>query len=275
MKDAEPEPTRATVHFDDYSENYRHALQRGLAVSGEDRDFFAQGRIDHVRRTLVRKPVRRVLDYGCGDGESCQLLAAAFPGAEVVGTDVSLRSVDLARRRLSPGNVRFLAAEELRELDRWTADLVYTNGVFHHIAPRERDAALAQIMSVLGPEGVLAFWENNPWNVGTRLVMSRIPFDRDAIPLSPRVTHHLLRANGLRIDRIDYLFYFPRPLAFLRWTEPLLRRLPLGAQYCAFCMRAPRPFGARHAHDSSAQTRRSQEILRIELRLEPAADALR
>ena len=235
---AEPEPAREAVDFDDYTDSYCHALHQGLAVSGEDRNYFAQGRIEHVRRTLAPKPVRRVLDYGCGDGESCQFLAAAFPGAEVVGTDASPQSIELARRRRSSNSVRFLPVEELRDLDRWTADLVYTNGVFHHIAPQERETALAQITNLLGRNGVLAFCENNPWNVGTRLVMNRIPFDRDAIPLSPRTTRRLMHSNGLRIDRMDFLFYFPRPLAFLRWTEPLLRGLPLGAQYCAFCSRA-------------------------------------
>lgn len=37
----------------------------------------------------------------------------------------------------------------------------------------------------LRPGGVFAFWEINPWNPGTRHVMSRIPFDRDAIMLTP------------------------------------------------------------------------------------------
>ena len=34
--------------------------------------------------------------------------------------------------------------------------------------------------------GVLALFENNPWNPGTRLVMKRIPFDRNAQTISPR-----------------------------------------------------------------------------------------
>ena len=38
----------------------------------------------------------------------------------------------------------------------------------------------------LRPGGVFALWENNPWNPGTRLVMRRIPFDRNAVLLSAR-----------------------------------------------------------------------------------------
>jgi hypothetical protein len=67
--------------------------------------------------------------------------------------------------------------------------------------------------------------------------MRRIPFDRNAMTLSPPTTRRLMRESGLRIERMDFLFYFPRPLALLRWTERYLRWLPLGAQYCAFCVR--------------------------------------
>ncbi len=242
-----PEPPRTSTTFDEYSDDYAQALQRGLAVSGEDRDFFAERRVAHVRFMLAARTIRRVLDFGCGDGATCRLLAAAFPGAEVVGTDISMRSVERARARNSSSSVRFLSAQELPGLSRSPADLVYSNGVFHHIEPGERRATVATILGILAPEGVLALWENNPWNPGTRIVMRRIPFDRDAVPLSSRVASHLLRGSGLRIDRMDFLFYFPRALAFLRRTEPFLRRLPLGAQYCAFCTRPSGPSVAASA----------------------------
>ena len=90
---------------------------------------------------------------------------------------------------------------------------------------------------MLAQDGTLALWENNAWNPGARIVMRRTAFDRDAIPLSPRVARRLVRAHGLTVERTDFLFYFPRALAFLRWTEPLFRRLPFGAQYCVFCTR--------------------------------------
>jgi hypothetical protein len=71
-------------------------------------------------------------------------------------------------------------------------------------------------------------------NPGTRLVMSRIPFDRDARTISaPGVRRHL-RAVGLDPVETGYLFYFPRPLRSLRWTERFLTRVPLGAQYGVF-----------------------------------------
>ena len=88
------------------------------------------------------------------------------------------------------------------------------------------------IHRALKPGGRFALMENNPWNPGTRLVMDRIEFDRGAVPLSPPQARRLLIAGGFgRCAPARFLFYFPRPLAFLRFSEPWLARIPLGAQY--------------------------------------------
>ena len=76
-----------------------------------------------------------------------------------------------------------------------------------------------------------ALWENNPWNPGTRYVMSRIPFDRDANLVWPHQARRMLREAGLRVLRSDYLFIFPRWLKRLRFLESFLSGFPLGAQY--------------------------------------------
>jgi hypothetical protein len=81
------------------------------------------------------------------------------------------------------------------------------------------------------PGGVFALWENNPWNPGTRYIMSRVPFDKDAITMTPPETRRLLRATGFEIVRTDFLFVFPHLLRVLRPLERLLARLPLGGQY--------------------------------------------
>jgi hypothetical protein len=65
--------------------------------------------------------------------------------------------------------------------------------------------------------------------------MSRIPFDRDAITLAPPETRHLLKEGGFEILRTDFLFIFPRMLKPLRALEPLVSRLPFGAQYQVLC----------------------------------------
>jgi SAM-dependent methyltransferase len=225
--------------FDAFATSYDQDLARGLALSGESKDFFAAGRLARTAERLTALGVTpvEVLDFGCGTGSATPHLAASFPGARLTGVDTSEASLELARGAYPRGEVRFLSPEELPTSTRF--DLVYTNGVFHHIPPAGRAEALAWIARHLAPGGVLALWENNPANPGTRLVMRRIPFDRDAVMLWPREARQRARAAGLAPLGTDFLFFFPNTLRLLRPLERHLLKLPLGAQYGLFARHRP------------------------------------
>jgi SAM-dependent methyltransferase len=232
------------VHFDEYAENYDAALNQGLSVTGEAKDYFARARIQWLARCLrqLAEHPKFVMDYGCGDGSSAQLLVEELNAELVVGTDTSERSLDLARRSYGGKKSEFVAIGDYEP--REALDLAYCNGVFHHISPAERAQAVNYISRSLRPGGKFALWENNPWNPGTRYVMSRIAFDRDAITLSPPEAVALLGQNGFQVLRTDSLFFFPKLLKFLRWTEPLLSRMPLGGQYQVLCRKPQKESGS-------------------------------
>ncbi len=213
----------------DRSDEYASMLERGLRLSGESRDFFMQGRVRDLRAQLASPP-RRILDFGCGTGETVAHLAQEFPQAEVLGIDTAENAIAHAARAHDGPRVRFGL---LRDFDADADfDLCYSNGVFHHIRPAERVAVVRRIHRALEPGGCFALFENNPWNPGARLVMQRIPFDRDALPISPPAARRLLETGGFQeIAAPRSLFWFPRFLAALRGLEPLLVRVPLGAQY--------------------------------------------
>lgn len=221
--------------FDAWAQNYDVALARGLAATGESREYFAHGRVvetDRVLRRLRLRP-RRVLDLGCGTGASSPLLHQLLEGeAVVVGVDPSAESIARARDEHGGPGVSFATLAEYQPTGDF--DLVYCNGVVHHIPLAERAAFLALVRRALAPGGIFAMWENNPWNPGTRWVMSRIPFDRDAIVLSPRFAKRWLSREGFGIDATVFAFFFPAALAALRPLEARLRWLPLGGQYGVF-----------------------------------------
>jgi SAM-dependent methyltransferase len=217
--------------FDSFADDYDAALARGISVSGEDKNFFARGRLQHLARVLQRvsfKP-QSIMDFGCGTGSATPFLFELFPGARLVGTDISARSLDVAQRMHGGPQASFALMDNHKPDG--SLDLVFCNGVLHHIPPAARPRCLQFILDSLRPGGVFAMFENNPWNPGTRLVMSRIPFDKDAITLSPPDSRRIFRAAGFEVLRSDFLFYFPRVLKWLRPLESALLKLPLGAQY--------------------------------------------
>ena len=212
-------------------------MGRGLRLSGESSDYFALKRVEWLdcAITALGIKVSSVLDYGCGTGATTHLLKEALHAESATGVDVSPRLLDVARRDTSLPGVSFLHTQELQPGGQF--DVVYTNGVFHHIAPGERRPVVDYVARCLRRGGLLAFWENNPWSLGARWVMSRIPFDRDAVMLSSRQASELLGSAGLRVGRVDYLFVFPHAFRFMRSIEPHLSRWPLGAQYMVLARR--------------------------------------
>ena len=111
------------------------------------------------RMVIERAGVRageRVVDIGCGPGESVALAAAAAPGVQVVGVDpgfpfrlaTALRTRGLRR----VVQVRRGAAERLPVPDGW-ATLVVSINAFHHWEDRRR--GLEEVRRVLGSGGRL------------------------------------------------------------------------------------------------------------------------
>ena len=217
--------------FDQYAAAYEEALSSALAPSGESREYFAEGRVAWLRRCVaeLKESSRTVLDFGCGDGATSPLLLRALNADSAIGVDVSAKSLELARKRYATENIFYETIGEYRASGRM--DLVYCNGVFHHIAPAQRGEALALVHRALREDGLFSLWENNPWSLATRYVMSRCAFDREAIPLSPPEARRLLRSGGFEVLRTDFRFIFPRALRALRKVEDLVYRAPLGAQY--------------------------------------------
>lgn len=221
--------------FDEYAVAYEAALSNAIAPSGEKREYFAEGRIAWLNRCLTgcgEKP-RVLLDFGCGDGATTPLLLAALHAESATGIDVSAKSLAIARKNFASPLIRFESIDEFQMSGKM--DLAYCNGVFHHIAPVHRAEALALVNRALRMGGLFSFWENNPWSLATRYVMSRCAFDRDAITLTPPEARLLLRKGGFEILRTDFRFIFPRALRALRGIEDLVYRLPFGTQYQILC----------------------------------------
>jgi len=226
-----------TAEFDRFADNYDADLNQALSVSGENKDYFARSRVQWLQKCLCafgQKPVS-AMDYGCGIGDTTALLHEYLGLNRIVGLDVSLRSVELAAQKHGSAQCNFQTFALYRPAG--NADLVYCNGVFHHIPVAQRADSLRFIHDSLRSGGIFALWENNPWNPGTRYVMSKCIFDRDAVTIRPSQAVRLVQEQGFNVLRRDFLFFYPRLLKALRFTEPWMTALPMGAQYLVLCQR--------------------------------------
>jgi SAM-dependent methyltransferase len=224
--------------FDEYAGRYDSALDEGLSLSGESKAYFAQARVRWLAGRLSERGVapQQVLDFGCGTGDTCPELLSELNARLVVGVDPSLESIATARKAHADPRLQYQEMNALQPSGEF--QLVYCNGVFHHIEGDRRADALSYLHRSLSNGGYFGFWENNPWNPGTRLVMRRIPFDRDAQLLSPPAARTMLARAGFEILSTDFLFIFPRAFAALRPLETRLTRVPAGAQYMVLCRKA-------------------------------------
>src|SRR5262245_51435090 len=73
----------------------------------------------------------RVVDLGCGPGNSTELLIERFPNAEIVGLDSSPDMIKKANERL-PGR-KFLQADILSWTPERGTDLLFGNAVFQWV----------------------------------------------------------------------------------------------------------------------------------------------
>jgi SAM-dependent methyltransferase len=221
--------------FDDYAADYDGALNQGLSLSGESKEYFAHERVRWLASRLSDLGVQpsHVLDYGCGTGGTSLELLEQLHARTVVGVDASHESLDVARNGHVDRRLQFKMMSDVEPSGQF--EVVYCNGVFHHIEPEHRLDALGYVHRSLSKGGYFGLWENNPWNPGTRLVMRRIPFDRDAKLLSAPHARQLLTRAGFEVLGTDFLFLFPRVLSVLRPLEGRLSRFPAGAQYMVLC----------------------------------------
>jgi SAM-dependent methyltransferase len=224
------------AEFDRFADEYLTIHAKNLVITGESPDYFARYKVDEVKRiwrARGRPDPSTILDFGSGIGGALPHFRAAFPDAEIIATDVSTRSLEIAQHR-HPGVARFVLYEGSGPpAPEASVDLAYSACVFHHIDEREHLDLLRALHKTLRPDGALVVYEHNPFNPVTRYIVATCPFDENAVLVSAGKLRRRLRDAGFGKVEIGYVGFFPAMLSGLRGLDPLLRHAPIGAQYYA------------------------------------------
>lgn len=193
---------------------------------------FEDERSRPARDLLAAVPLttaRRVVDIGCGPGNSTELLVARFPEAEVIGIDTSLEMLGAARKRLPA--VVFSKADAATWRPEGPVDLLFANAVFQWVP--DHLAAMARLLADLPAGGVLAVQMpdnlEEPSHRAMRDVARSGPWrdklvgalaHRSALP-PPAAYYNALKPQAARVDVWHTIYNHPLdgPAAIAEWVK--------------------------------------------------------
>jgi trans-aconitate 2-methyltransferase len=116
---------------------------------------FEDERTRAARDLLARAPLaraRKIVDVGCGPGNSTELLAERYPRTDILGIDSSPAMLEEARKRLPA--LRFEAADANVWVPEADIELVFANATYQWIPAHL--AQLPRVLKALRPGAVLA-----------------------------------------------------------------------------------------------------------------------
>jgi trans-aconitate 2-methyltransferase len=167
---------------------------------------FEDERTRPPRDLLAHVPLenpRRVVDLGCGPGNSTELLVERFPQAEVFGIDSSPDMLHQARQRLP--RCTFMEGDLATWMPEEGTDLLFGNAVFQWVPDHPK--VLARLIQSLPLGGVLAVQMPDNTNEPALMLMEMVAADG---PWAPTIS----QANAARND-------LPPPEAYYDLLRPL------------------------------------------------------
>ncbi|MDB4974371.1 MAG: trans-aconitate 2-methyltransferase [Myxococcaceae bacterium] len=144
-------------------------------ASWDDEQYlkFAQERTRPAQELLARVPVdkpQRVVDLGCGPGNSTELLSDRWPFAEVIGIDNSPEMLTRARRDLP--TVDFIEADLRSYRPSEPVDVLFANAVLQWVP--DHDTLIPALFESVRAGGALAFQVPNNYEEPSHRLMREL-----------------------------------------------------------------------------------------------------
>jgi len=129
--------------------DFKHSV---IYVNARHRDVHYRTIAEDIRK-LVPSPAAHVLDYGCGEATSANLVAAACGKLILVEAAPNVRASLSARYGDDP-KISVISAEEAAALPKASLDMIVMHSVAQYLSAAELDRLLAVFHSLLKPGGL-------------------------------------------------------------------------------------------------------------------------
>jgi len=129
--------------------DFKHSV---IYVNARHRDVHYRTIAEDIRK-LVPSLAAHVLDYGCGEATSADLVAAACARLVLVEAAPNVRA-SLAQRYSGHPKITVISAEEAAALPKGSLDLIVMHSVAQYLSADELDRLLAVFHSLLKPDGL-------------------------------------------------------------------------------------------------------------------------
>lgn len=197
--------------------------RKSRALAGEELEYFAHYKLRVIRKILGKNFSGPILDYACKTGDLVRLLAQSFD--TVHGYDPSPANLELARKRITRAEL----FDDPEQLPKGHYSAIVLAGALRQVPPENRPGMMRSVVQLLANKGKVIVFEHN----SVHPVMQRLVRDvegPDTIMLPRREIKRLLKDAKLSRVEVDYIVFLPRALSWFRPLEPLMGRLPFGAQ---------------------------------------------
>lgn len=115
---------------------------------------------------------QKVVDVGCGPGNSTEILVRRYPGASIAGIDSSPNLIDRAKKALP--EVDFSVADLQTYKATESLDLIFSNAVLQWVKSEDRIPVIKRLMESLKPGGVLAMQVPDNFGENSHVLMREV-----------------------------------------------------------------------------------------------------
>ena len=144
---------------------------------------------DLISRISVPSP-KKIIDIGCGPGNSTQALKIAYPNAEILGVDSSPEMIEKAKKKY-PG-LSFLLCDISSQLSNLPNDfdIVFSNACLHWVP--NHHTLLPGLMTLLKPGGMLAVQMPMSKKSAVHTILQDVAKSDEWCDKIPNTVHHHL-----------------------------------------------------------------------------------